>query len=237
MTSHFSSRRQALLSGGALVAGLLAPGRAHTEEPQRSTPTGTDWQPEDWLLGPADALHPEADSLSWDPLGRLLDSEDDRLHSITLVPAAAWESPVGLHPKSPVNLKLPAFLQVYYEETDSGLMEYVTTVLSAVPPLCQVPQASPFESGGGGLRLALLRMRTTSETFWISITRQGFGIGDRGVAANTVFYSATLTRALQLIYKKATGEPLPQYFVEHLSGEDHIRRQFASFDRWQASQK
>ena len=135
IASHLPSRRQALLSGGALVAGLLGPGRAHTEEPQRSTPTGTDWQSEDWLPGPADALHPEADSLSWEPLGRVLDSEDDRLHSITLVPAAAWESPVGLHPKSPVNLKLPAFLQVYYEETDRGLMEIRHNVALRCPSL------------------------------------------------------------------------------------------------------
>ena len=189
---------------------------------------------------PADALRPDAvdgnwqTDGSWDPIGEL-GKEGRLLQNITLLPAAS-EMALGQDPKLFPKTRFPSIHQVRYEESDPKLMDFLSYALPFHPLCYALSKDMRGGWGGSGMRILLLRMRTNVDTFWITVTRIGFAMGTRGADFSTVFFSATLARALDLIYLKATGESLPSVMLEALSGERHIRQEEDRFERWKASQ-
>lgn len=183
---------------------------------------------------PADALRPDVADESWDAIG-LMGQEGRLLQSITLLPAAT-EMAIGQDTQLFPMTQFPRIHQVRYEESDPALMEFLSFALPHFPLCYAMPKDVRGGWGGSGMRIALLRMRTDVDTFWISVTRVGFAMGAHGADFTNIFFSSTLARAFDLIYFRATGEALPALIQEALSGERHIRKEYERFEKWKMSQ-
>jgi hypothetical protein len=230
----FEMRRRLFLLGGAGLASALC-GLSPNGEPHAVVdPSEDDSRPFGAIDNPASAIRPEATGGQWDLIGTL--GFERMLESITLVPAAPAMA-MGQDPKQFPKTLFPRLQQVSYEESDPELMNFLSHAFPHFP--LRFVRASGSEGGwlGSGMRLSLLKMRTNVDTFWISITRVGFAIGSSGADFESVFYSATLTRALEIIYTKATGEQLPKLIAEALSGGRQIRVEKEQFERWKAKQR
>ena len=230
------SRRNALrVSAAALIAGVnlrRLPADEVFQASQESDNTG-----DGGLLDkPASAMRPDISDKLWDPLCTL-GQKGRLLESIALIPAASDEMGAGQDPKLFPNTLFPLFHQVSFEESDPALMKYLSFALPSFPLCFATSKDIQGGWGGSGMRLSLLRIRTTQDTFWVSITRIGFAKGTHGADLSSIFFSVPLTKAVELIYLKATGEPLPQLISEALTGMRQIRKSQESFERWKASQK
>jgi len=223
-----TNRREALVAGGAVLAGLLANGgeARGKDRPKSSYPPL-----EERLLEPADASRPDVSTAAWDPI-TLFELDGRILQSITLMPVNTAMA-LGQDPQLFPNTIFPRLPQVQYEETDPVLLKFVSDFLPH-QPLCYAMADEVFGGwGGSGMRIALLRMQTNRDTVWISVTRIGFALGADGADTTSIFFSATLAKILNIVYQRASGESLPPIMMKALTGELHIQKELARFDkRW-----
>ncbi len=194
--------------------------------------------PSDHLNDPVDALRPEFTGVGWDALNGVgwdpittLGRNGRALERITLITKLLTDDNTpSTHQLSPELIsRFPPLKGVIHTETNQELLHYLTVFLPHFLLCYALGTELNGGWGGSGMRIALLRMQTSCDSFWISITRIGFAMGSHGARFDNLFFSAKLAEAVDLMYRTATAEPLPKPIYEGLSGELHIRKEKDSF--------
>lgn len=107
-----------------------------------------------------------------------------------------------------------------YQSNDQDLLDAIKLGLSD----SSRPAAVSQDQWGGfsDIPMGQLQIRTTKDTFAVTMGARSFGVGDRVVTHKTRFKSYTLAQVVAKLYAKTVGTEKNKWYIRDLSGESSL---------------